>query len=642
MIGDVIKQNSEISLYQPSQEIIDFTSLIRKDYSYGSEVLNRPWPELNNYSVIERKNIDQKTFNAFVDESTEDPNESWKWKGTRALARKKAFAMHAHMTSSFVVPMVFPQNSSQADDKAMAGGLRDILEWMTVNSNYRQAFLLATMGILVNPVTYIEADYCEVNQKIREKTEQGWQIKEALDEVLSGPVFRVRSSEEILLSNPFEQDIQKQRAVIFIRWVDYSELKAKYKDHENWNCLQPGKMTLFNDSDGLFYDVKDDEHPYLVKEVIWKNRQEDGEMVFLNGIYFGENNLEGNPIKHRDNRNLPKYNLTSFGYHRNSEHFFYFTSLMQEVGWDDRLVDEMYKTTMNREFLDLEQPTAYIGFDNIDTSVVFPGASISTQNTNAKVQPIINPRSGSSYRALQEIEDSMSEASLSETEMGVLPEASQKATAIAKASSSAKILLTGAMKNMGESIRQLGNLMIDISLNHLTAPEIDEITGNFKYREFILQNQSVNGRKVSKKIRFDESLMGKKISKQEKTRYEMKLLEEIGYPDNKESIIVLNPHLFSKMKYMAVIEADEMMVKNKEYHRQIMERLYTLLRQDPNIDAESLVRNLLFASVPQETEELMAKKGINTQNMVSQIMGKQTQSIPPMGINQNQMAGMIV
>ncbi len=199
------------------------------------------------------------------------------------------------------------------------------------------------------------------------------------------------------------------------------------------------------------------------------------------------------------------------------------------------------------------------------------------------------------------------------------------------------------MKNMGESIRQLGNLMIDISLNHLTAPEIDEITGNFKYREFVLQNQVINGRKISKKIRFDEALMGKNMSKKEKRQYGMKLLEEIGYPDNKESIIVLNPHLFSKMKYMAVIEVDEMLVKNKEAHRQIMERLYTLLRQDPLIDPESLVRSLIFATIPQEVEDLMAKRGAQTmENIVGQIMGKnqQAQNLPAMS-NQQQIAGMI-
>jgi len=624
MIGDITKQNSELSLYQPSQEVIDFTTLVRKDYSYGSDVLNRAWPELNNYSILERRNIDQKTFHAFVDEGVEDPNESWKWKGTRALARKKAFAMHAHMTSSFVVPMVEPQNSSQMDDRTMAWSLRDILEWITINSNYRQAFLLASMGMLVSPATFIEADYCEIFQKIKEKTDNGLRITEVLDEVLSGPVFRVRSAEEILLSNPFEQDIQKQRTILKTRWVDYSELKAKYGRHENWDCLQPGRMTVFDDTNGLFYDIKDDEHPFLVKEVVWENRRDDSETVFLGGIYFGESELEANPIRHRDNRNAPKYNVIPFGYHRSNEHFFYYTSLMQEVGWDDRLVDEIYRTTMNREVLDLEEPKAFIGFDKVDTGVIFPGASISTQNPNARVQSLITPRTGSSYRALQEIEDSMSEASLPESEMGVLPEASQKATSVIKASQSARILLIGAMKNLGESVRQLGNLMIDISLNHLTAPEIDEITGNFKYREFVLQNQMINGRKVSKKIRFDESLIGKKMSQKEKKQYSMKLLEEIGYPDSKESIIVLNPHLFSKMKYMTVIDIDEMLVKNREYRQQIMERLYDRLRNDPNIDSESLVRELLYASVPQEVEELMVKKGSKNdmENLINQIMGK--------------------
>lgn len=628
MIGEITK-DSVISDYKPSDKVRELTSIVRRDFSYGLDVLNKSWPELNNYSVLERTNKDQRTFQSFVDESVEDPNESWKWIGTRSLARKKAFAMHAHMTSAYILPSVFPQNSSQPDDRTMASAMRDTLEWQAINSNYQEAFLLSTMGMLVNPATYLEINYNEVYQKIREKTEGGYQVKEILDEIFSGLDCRILSVDQILITNAHEQNIQKQRSILKRRYVDKTELQAKYGEHENWAYLKSGIKVLYNEIDGLFYEIKDDDHPNLVEEVIWEHHIDDTEVCYLNGIYFGNEDIENNPISHRDNRNAPKYNVVPFGYHRINEHFFYFASLMFEVGWDDRLIDAMYQLTMNREILDAEQPVAYIGFDKVDSSVVFPGSSISTINKDAKVQPILPPRGGNPYRALQEIEDSMSEASLPESEMGVLPEASQKATAIVKASNTAKILLTGAMKNLGQSIKQVGYLLVDVALQHLTAPEIDEITGNLKYKEFILQNQMVGGKKVSKKIRFDESLMGRKMSKTERKQYEMKLLEEVGYPDNKESIIVLNPHLFSKMKYLISIEPDEMIPRNKDFNRQIMERLYTLLRQDPNVDAVSLVNRLLYATVPQDAEELMAKNNNQMNSVIQQIMGKGQENNPP-------------
>ncbi len=630
MIGEITKE-TPVSSYQPSTEVLDFTKQVRKDYAYGFDVLHKSWPELNNYSVIERMNKDQKTFQSFVDEDVDNPEEAWKWIGTRSLARKKSFAMHSHLTSSYILPSIIPQNSSQEDDKAMALGMRDVVEWMSLNSNYRSSFLLATMGMLVNPVTYLQADYAEVYQNINVKQENGEYISEnILDEVLSGLNCRILSADQILITNAHEQNIQKQRSIIKRRFVEYSELESKYKDHDNWTYLQPGVKAVLNEDDGFFYDVKDDDHPYLVEEATWEHRRDDGEVCFLNGIYFGNSEIENNPIRHRDNRNAPKYDVVPFGYHRVNEHFFYFASLMFEVGWDDKLIDAMYQVTMNREFLDLEQPVAYTGFDKVDTSVIFPGGSISTPNLDAKVTPILPPRSGASYRALQEIEDSMSEASLSETQMGTLPEASQTAYAVAKTERNALILLSGVRKSLGESVSRVGDLMVNIALQHLTSAQLDEITGELKYREFILQNQMIGGKKVSKKIRFDESLMGKKMSESQKKEYAMKILEEVGYPDNKESIYVLNPHLFSKMKYLVTIEPDEMRPKNSEFERMMAERLYTLLRQDPLIKPEVLIRKLLYASYPQDADEIITESSVN---QIQQTMNQQRTPAALPGMN---------
>ena len=621
-----LQETKEVSLYQPSEAVIKVTEVTQKDFGYGMEILNRPFNELNGYSVIDRMNMDQRTFQSFVDESDDDPNEAWKWKGTRSLARKKAFAMHAHMTSSYIVPNVVPQNDSQDEDRAMAAGMRDIVEWQTINSNYRPAFLLASMGMLVNPVVYLQGDYCQVTQTVKERTGQGYSTTQILDEVLSGLNCRVLSADQVLITNAYEQDIQKQRSVSGVRYVDYEELRAKYEDHPNWGFLQPGIRTVYSPEDGLFYDVKDDEHPNLCQEVIWENRREDMQVPYLNGIYFGDmDNVDWNPIRHRDNRNAPKYDKVPFGYHRVNEHFFFFASLMFETGWDDKLIDAMYQVTMNREFIDLEPPTLVTGVDKIDTAVTFPGAVFATDNKDAKVQSFMPARQGNSYAAMQAVEDSMSEATVSDTQMGALPAASTKAYTVAKTEQNAKILLSGAMKALGESVTKFGDLMIDIALQHLTTAQIDEITGETKYREFILHNQTVGGRKVSKKIRFDEQLLGRKMDEKQKKQYAMGLLEEAGYPDNKQSILVMNPFLFSKGKYLYYVDPDEMLPKNKEFMRIMAERMYTLLRMDPLIDPEALVRNYIAASAPQQMDDLMAKRGATQRMDVASILGKGTQ-----------------
>lgn len=624
MISDVLDK-APVSPYQPSKEVADLTKLGKRDYQAGFDILHRQWEELNDYSVLDRDQKDKRTFNSFVDESVEDPNEAWKWRGTRSLARNKVMAMHAQTTTNYVVPRFYAQNEQDQTDRDASDVIDTILEHMTVNSNYRPNFMVAWMGALVSPATYLEADYCRVYQTIKEKTDEGYQETEVIDEVLSGFQANVLSVDQVYLSNAYEQDIQKQRGIVKVRYRDYYELEAKWGQHPNWQHVRPGLKCVFNDQDGLFYDVKDEDNLYLIEEATHFRRRDDLEVVYLNGIYFGNSNTDWNPIRHRDNRNAPKYNITPFGYERIGEHFFYFKSLVNRVGWDNSLIDAMYEVRMNRSFLDLEMPMAYSGFDKIDSSVVFPGAWISGA-VDAKATPLLPPSVGG-WREMQEIEASIDKASaISQTTEGQLPDASQKAYTVSQAAQNAKTLISGTLKILAESVRQYGALMVDIAVQHLTVPEVDELVDGVKYRTFVLSDQMVNGKKVSKRIRFDEAIAG--MPKERVKEYQMKLLNEVGYPDNAEHLYVLNPLAFSKLKFIGHVEAEGMAPKNKEFEKAMAERLYGFLQMNPFVDLSALTRWLL------NTEEAPADEIMSKQNMgalmppQNPMMPQQTPNLP--------------
>jgi len=186
MIGENYKKGDSLSSYQPSKEICDFTECVRDDFAIGDEILNKSWVELNDMSVIDRMNRDQRTANAFVDESIQDPATAWQFRGTRSKARNKLIAMHAQITASYIIPMFMAQNEDDEEDRDFSDVMRDIIEWMVDNSSYKSSFLMTTMGMLVNPVTYMGAEYAEVFQKIKVKTDEGYSTKEIIDEVLSG------------------------------------------------------------------------------------------------------------------------------------------------------------------------------------------------------------------------------------------------------------------------------------------------------------------------------------------------------------------------------------------------------------------------------------------------------------------------
>lgn len=637
MIGDIYK-NSKVSAYQPSLDVAEVTSFVKRDYASGNDIVHRGWVELNNRSVIEDKNRGQRTFNAFVDESIEDPATAWQWRGTRSKARNKAIQMHAFLTAGYIIPSFVAQNDEDEEDRDFSDLMQDTVEWMIHNSNYKESFLAAAMGMLVNPVTYMSAEYCEVYQTIKEKTEQGYSKKEVLDDVLSGFTAPIYSAEQVLISNAFEQNIQRHRFNIVTRYIEWGEAVAKYKDHEDVGYIQAGIKTLYSETDGVFYDIKDDDHPGLVEEVIYKNRRDDTEIPYVNGIYLGDMDVEANPIKHRDNRNSPKYNIVPFGYQRINEHFFFYKSLMNAQYWDNQLLDEQYRLGMNRAFLDTNMPMAVTGVDNIDQDIVFPSSVVAFANPEAKVQPLLQPANlNSLFSAMQITENSIEEGSISATSGGQLPDANQKATSVAVAQRNAETIIKGVGANLAQSIVQIGSLMSDIALQHITAPQVDEIAGEnvrLKYRTLILNNKVIDGKEVSKVLRFDEALLGREMSDEDINEKSLELLVESGYPKETKVIYHINPLLFSRRRYLTRVEPERMFPKNDEYRQGLMSQLYAQFQQNPFISLEALTRKTMYSFLRSETDEVMAtEEQVQNMNTPQSTPVQNASPIPAGGVN---------
>ena len=599
MIEDIPK-NSTLSSYQPSKEVCEITKHVKEDYHFGHSILTRPWIELNDRSVIDDENRGQLMFNAFVDIGVEDPAEAWKWRGTRSKARNKGIGMHANLTGNYLMPSYVAQNEDDEVDEEFSEIMRDGIEWMcspTV-SNYQPSFLQVVFGMMTNPVTYLSAEYVQTKQTIKERAADGSiSKKDVVDDVLSGFNAPIYSSSQVLITNAYERDTQRQRALIKRRWVDKDELKAKYGEHPNWDLVKPGWKSMYNVSDGLFYDIKDIQHPNLVEEVVWENRRQDSGIPFLGGIYFGDmDDVEANPILHRDNKGKPKYNVTPFGYSRIGEHFFYYKSMMNVVGWDHMLYDAMSELVMNRAILDVDPPYAVSGSDKIDSEMVFPKAIVTFEDPKTKVTPLLPPSNlNTGFTVLNATGESMSEESIDPISMGAMPNTRQQAYTIATIQANAKKIIGEVAKQLAISVAGFGDLMKDIFINHITAPEVEELLGGtlrLKYKSIVLENKEVGGQSVHKKIAFDQTLIGTEMTDAEKTMESLKLLEESGWPNKKQAIVRANPELFSKFTYLSRADPEEMFAKDNEYWKPILTNLYTTLKGDPTVDSEWLLKQI--------------------------------------------------
>lgn len=621
---------SDVSAYQPDKDVSDFTAQVKVYYSDGLDILNKPWTELNDRSVIEDMNRGQLMFNAYVDTNVDDPNEAWKWRGTRSKARNKGIAMHAQLAGNYLLPLFMAQNENDDIDRDASEIMRCIIEWMAQSnvSDYQSSFLQMVFAMETNPVTFLGAEYNEVYQKIKQAQDNGKiTVEEILDEVNSGFRCPIWSANQVLITNAFERNIQRQKCIIQREYVEYADLEQQYKDHKNWNCVKVGYNSIYNEDDGLFYDIKDDDHTTLCARETYKNRLDDTEVVFVGGIYMSDDDIEANPIKHRDNRNAPKYNVVPFGFHRIGEHFFYYKSMMNELGWDEMRYNAMDELVFNRALLDVDMPIAVYGTDKkIDSSVTFPNSVTVFEDKDARIQPLL-PQSNlvGGFRELENINSSMDEASISATMSGQLPEASQKAYSVSQAQASAKKLIGAVGKSLAESVVMYGDLMKDIALNKITVPELQELTGGktkLKYKKFFISKKTGSS-EMDKVIDFDEKLIGKDFTPEEKTKMELMMLEESGWPNTKKSISKVNPELFSKMKYLCKVDIEEMFTKNQEYWQPMLLALRREFLNDPNIDMEKLDRKVLYAHLQSEGEDIIKKQ----------------EQLPPQGMPEQQPAG---
>ena len=591
---------NNLSGYAPSQEIKELLGVALIDEQVGDEILNRPFEEFNNMSLIQRANLDQKDWLAWSEDPSTNPDESWMFTGTSAITRNKIISTAAHLTRAVIYPKVFAQNDEDEEDEGAAYIMENAIEYNCRRNNYEQTFLYAVISGLVNPVSYYKVDYGEAYQEILEGTASAYTKKKVLDEILSGFQNALLPLDEVLLANPYCFNTQKQPFIIQRRRIPYGEAKMIYGNHSNFVSVKPGLAVVQNSTNGLFYDVNDIGDG-MVEEAIFKYRGRDVEFSRINGIYMSNPNVDYLPMKHRDNQNRPKYNVVKYGAEPiDAMRFAYYKSLAAKLSNDKELVDRMRQNAVDASTFATFPSIFTMGAGKLDRSVFVP-ATIVDLNKDAKVSPasgLANP--SYAYQAAREAEQRMAETSLD-------PQLSGISSGVDKTAREAVLLQQNAISNLGiigrmlaqGMIAPIGELMIDNIIRYQTIGEVRQLAGGalgMKYLTMILNDKIKDGGKKTIVIRFTDVWAGRKFSEQAKNEKNLTLFQEAG--DSKE-IWEVNPALLAKRKYLIVVEPDILLPKNDSFERTFKIEVYDrainnpLIANDPDKLAD-ITRDFLF------------------------------------------------
>ncbi len=605
---------SPLSDYQPSQDVLDLTMQVKKAYQDAETIQQTPYKEFNNKTLLQRMDEDQRAWLSWTPEPYEGEDD-WRWNGVRPITRNRVISVAAHLTSQLLIPQIFAQNENDEEDRAAAAVMRDLMEYNIKRSNYETSFLFGVIGALVNPVSYFKVDYTQAYQTIWDADGNKEQV---VDDILSGFQNSLISPEDVMISNIYQFDLQKQDWIIEKKGhLSYGEAEGLYGEHENFQYAQPGIKRILNE-DGKFYDVED-VNDDLMEHVCYKNRRNDMEVYFLGGVYMGNSNTAYNPFVHRTNKNKPKYNIAKFGYEPvDTMRFFYYKSLVAKMSNDQEAADREWQMYFDSSFLATFPPTVTMGAGKIDRSVISP-ATNTELGKEATITPLQIANPGAALGALREAERSLTESSQDPQMMGVSDGTEKTKGESVLLQQNANTNLGLATKMIATAVTEIGNLIVDDVIRYQTIGEVSEITGKTTYKTFLIDGKVKGGQNRTSYIRFTDRYAGQTMSKDEKDMEEYRLMEEAG--EDRE-LHEVNPSLFARMQFLITINADQMLQRNDAFDRAFKLETYDRAIANPlvQMDAESMqkiTRDFLF-------EPLMkgeASKYIpNIQKVASQIM----------------------
>ena len=622
------KIESPVSPYQPSAEIKEVISVSQIDIQTGDDILNRSFEEFNDMSLIQRANLDQKDWLAWSPSPSSDPDESWMFTGTSSATRNKIISTAAHLTQQVIYPGVFAQDEDDEVDEASAYVMKTAVEYNCRRNNYEQTFLYGVISGLVNPVSYFKVDYASHYQEILQGTSSNYTRKKVLDEIFSGFQHNLLPLDEVLLLNAYCFDIQKQPGILHRRRISYGEAKAVHGGHANFVHVRPGIISQYNAGDGLFYDVNDIQDG-LVEEIKFSYRGQDREFVRVNGVYLSNPNVDYLPLRHRRVQRLkdgtivdvPMYNIVKYGAEPiDAMRFAYYKSLASKLSNDKELVDRMRQNAVDASTFATFPSIFTMGAGKLDKSVFIPATTVEI-GKDAKVSPasgIANP--SYAYTAAREAEQAMNETSL-DPQMSGVGEGNKTAreSMILQQNAISNLGVMGRMITQG-MVKPTGELMVDDIIRYQTVGDTMELVGGslgVKYATLILNDKVIEGQKKDIVIKFTDSWVGKNFSEDEEKMKRVQMFED--KKENQE-IYEVNPAVWSKRKFLIVVDPDALKPMNDAFDKTFKTELYDRAIMNPLIinDPEKLAevtRDFLFEPtvkgdaskyIPKDTRKVMS------------------------------------
>lgn len=628
------------SAYQPSTEVMTLFAQIQKDYGTAYTLQHREFDEFDGMSLLQRAKKDQETFAAFVGAEYLPVHKRWRWRGRKNTARNKLIGILAHMLAAMLFPYVRAVNDRDEEDKMAARVMAILVEDHLRRAGYELKFLYIVLSALVNPAVFVQVEYVEAIQRIKQRLKNGEiQVLEAVDEMMSGLQIHIVPIDELMLADFYTGELQAQPYVLRVRRISYDNARAIYGNHPDFKYVQAGRTRIFmtgNEGQTLFDINWTEADPNFVQEITAYYRQEDLQVTFVAGVFMGNptNIYNSNPFMHRRMSlikgewiSVPVYPFAKSGFEPidPTGRFAYYKSGAFKEYWDDASQNFMQRMLLDGTALDVIKPIFGSGIAKMDTTVMIPGAFIGMPPNATVVPYTTGPNLAAAYQAIAQAKEDMSDSTQDKIMQGGA-DPGVTAYATAQAEQNARIFLGVFGIMLAHLVQSIGELTMDCVIQHATIGELDNSVPEalrMKYKTYISKGKE-KGKNVTNRIIFTDKYMGRELTKADIDEINWDLYEQAGGKDSDQRIYETNPYLFARNRFSMWVDADQIVSKSTGTDQQRSAMALQILTSPavaPFVDMQNVVED--FAIEPfadGDPDRYRAKADVN--QLMGGIMGQ--------------------
>jgi hypothetical protein len=210
-------------------------------YNRGIEIQQTDLDILGKRTIIDYKNDMTRRLNGDISHLNLDIENPIPF----PIVRKVVKSYVSKVASNPVEMVVKSYNlENNIYNKNISNGIKTLLEWSNAQSNQKKAFTLKAFQLAAEgTVIEFEGFYdVRVKKKVFDHIDEKGQVQTKEQEHIleRGCYTAIRPLEDILISNPIEEDIQKQSWIIDREKIEYEVAKKYYSKYPNFKEVKSG------------------------------------------------------------------------------------------------------------------------------------------------------------------------------------------------------------------------------------------------------------------------------------------------------------------------------------------------------------------------------------------------------------------